>query len=188
MPILPQEPDIFPEDLLEKPSQLSQSTWSWWAIHTRPRREKELARRLRRWDLHHYLPLVPRRNRSPAGRVRTSYVPLFPSYMFFCGNEEQRYQILTTNCVAGCLKVPDSDQLVHDLLQIRRLIESDAPLTPEARISPGTRVRIKSGPFVGMEGTVIKRRERQRLLVVVGFLQQGASIDLEDVQVEQIDG
>ena len=34
-------------------------------------------------------------------------------------------------------------------------------------------MRIKSGPFVGMEGTVIKRRGRQRLLVVVGFLQQG---------------
>ena len=40
--------------------------------------------------------------------------------------------------------------------------------------------------MAGMEGTVIKRRGVDRLLVVVKFLQQGASVQLEDFQVEPI--
>ena len=79
-------------------------------------------------------------------------------------------------------------ELEHDLRQIRRLIQSDTPLTPEARIQPGTRVRIRSGSLAGMEGMVIKRRGVDRLLIMVKFLQQGASIQIEDFQVESLDG
>jgi hypothetical protein len=46
---------------------------------------------------------------------------------------------------------------------------------------------VKSGALLGLEGTVIKRRGTERLLVIVQFLQQGASVELEDYQVERID-
>jgi len=186
MPILPREPDVFPEDLL-------QETWpatadvQWWALHTLPRREKELARRLLRMEIPFYAPMVQRRTRSPQGRERCSFVPLFPGYVFMAGSQEQRQKSLTTHCIARCLQVPDHEQLISDLRQIRQLILSDAPLTPEARIEPGMRVRVRSGSLAGIEGTVIKRRGTQRLLVMVHFLQQGASVQLEDYQVEQID-
>ena len=42
--------------------------------------------------------------------------------------------------------------------------------------------------LAGLEGTVIRRRGAERLLVVVEFLQQGASVQLDDFQVERIDG
>ena len=69
-----------------------------------------------------------------------------------------------------------------------QLISSDAPLTPESRIEAGMRIRVRSGSLAGLEGVVIKRRGMQRLLVIVHFLQQGASVQLEDYQVERIDG
>jgi hypothetical protein len=47
-------------------------------------------------------------------------------------------------------------------------------------------VRIRTGPLAGMEGVVVKRRGGDRLLVVVKFLQQGASIQIEDFQVEPL--
>ena len=84
------------------------------------------------------------------------------------------------------LPVPDTEQLVHDLRQIRKLIATDAPLTPESRISPGARVRIKSGSMAGLEGVVVKRQGRDWLMVSVTFLQQGASVKLEDYQLEEI--
>lgn len=186
MPILPQEPDIYPESLFSIDAR-ADDLHKWWALYTLPRREKDLMRRLRRMAVPFYGPMIKRRNRSTGGRIRTSHVPLFPGYVFVHGVEEQRYQILTTNCVSRCLEVPDWEELVHDLRQIRQLIVSDAPLTPEALIESGMRVRIRSGPLMGLEGTVIRRRGAQRLLVVVHFLQQGASVELEDYQVERID-
>jgi transcriptional antiterminator RfaH len=186
MPILPYEPDIYPTDLFASSPVAEGPSGQWWALYTLPRREKELMRRLRQLEVAHYSPLIKRRTRSPSGRGRVSHVPLFPSYVFLLGGLEQRYQALATNCVSRCLPVVDEGGLVHDLRQIQRLIEADAPLTPESRLQPGMRVRIRSGALVGLEGCVIKRRGSSRLLVAVEFLQRGASIQLEDYEVEQI--
>jgi|YNPMSStandDraft_1061717.scaffolds.fasta_scaffold07117_2 transcription antitermination factor NusG len=187
MPILPREPDCFPEDLLE-PTRLSErGDTRWWAFYTLPRREKELVRRLRRMGLWHYCPLICRRYRSAAGRARSVWTPLFPGYVFLFGTEMDRYQAMTTRCVSRCLEVPDEEELVHDLRQIWRVIQSGVSLTPEARLEPGDRVRIRSGPLVGLEGVVIRRRGQDRLLVAVHFLQKGASIEIADFQVERLD-
>ncbi len=59
-------------------------------------------------------------------------------------------------------------------------------MTQESRIEPGTPVRIRSGAMAGLEGVVIKRRGVDRLLVVVKFLQQGASVNWKTFQVEPI--
>ncbi|HEY2147169.1 MAG TPA: transcription termination/antitermination NusG family protein [Pirellulales bacterium] len=184
MPILAKEADLFPEHLLDDPAHESGSPW--WALYTLPRREKDLMRRLRVMQIGFYSPLVERRNKSPAGRVRKSYVPLFPGYVFMRGDEEARHRALTTNCVSKTLAVADAEILSADLRQIRRLILSNVPLTPEARIQPGTPVRVRGGPLAGVEGVVVRRQNKERLLVAVRFLQQGASLLLEDFQVEEI--
>ena len=186
MPILPREPDMHPADLLSRFDAPGATDGKWWAMYTMARREKELMRRLRGLDVPYYAPLIHRRTRSPGGRVRESYVPLFPSYVFIFGGDQQRQQALATNCISRSLIVPNAARLVHDLRQVQRLIELDAPLTVEARIEPGRRVRVRSGPMEGLEGTVTKRRGKDWLVVAVEFLQQGASVLLEDFQVEPL--
>jgi len=185
MPLLTLEPDVYPVDLLDR-SELASGN-SWWVLYTMARREKELMRRLGAAGIGFYGPLVKHRKRSPAGRVRTSYLPLFAGYVFLCGDEDGRRGALATNCVSRCLAVSDGRRLVEDLRQIRRLIEANVPLTPEARLEPGQRIRVCSGSLTGLEGTVIKRHGQQRLLVAVEFLQQGASVQIDDCGVERID-
>ena len=185
MPILPAEPDIFPEQLLNE--DFAQEPGPWWAVYTLSRKEKELMRRLRKLDIPHYSPLVKKKARSPSGRVRVSHVPLFPGYVFFRGDEAARYRVLTTNCVSQCLAVPDAAALVVDLRQIRRILQSELPVLAESRLEAGARVRIRSGPLMGLEGVVIKRHGQDRLLVAISFLQKGASVLIEDFVVEPID-
>jgi transcriptional antiterminator RfaH len=187
MPILPKEPEIYPEELLDWPLLADSEGSQWWVIYTLARREKDLMRRLRTLKVPFYCPLTERKTRTPRGRKRVSYVPLFPGYVFLCGREEQRYTALTTNCISKVLPVADPLPLVNDLRQIRQLIDSDAPLMPEARLQRGMRVRIRSGPLMGVEGVVVRRRGRDRLLVAVEFLQRGASVSLEDFEVEAVD-
>jgi transcriptional antiterminator RfaH len=114
-------------------------------------------------------------------------VPLFSGYVFVYGEEGERNLAMTTNCVSRWLSVPDREKLTQDLRQIQRLIASSAPLTPEARLLPGMRVRVRSGLLAGIEGDIVSRQGQARLVVAVNFLRQGASLLLEDCQVERVE-
>ena len=192
MPILPRQRDVFPAGLLDggefdpfgKAAAAEDARWI--AFYTLARREKDLMRKLEAAHVPFYAPLIPRRLHTAGGRVRHSYVPLFPGYVFAPVDDEQRRDALATNTVARWLPIPDEELLVSDLRAIKRLIDSEHPLTPEARIEPGQFVRVKSGPLRGVEGIVLKRRGEQRLMVAVRFLNQGASIELEDIDLERI--
>jgi len=72
------------------------------------------------------------------------------------------------------------------LAELRQLITLNVPLTLEARLAPGRRVRVRSGPLAGLEGTVLMRQGKTRLVVGVNFLQQGASVEIHDYMVELI--
>jgi transcription antitermination factor NusG len=93
---------------------------------------------------------------------------------------------LATNTIARWIPVGEPRMLVDDLRAIKLLVDTERPLSPEARLEPGQPVRVRSGPLAGLEGTVIQRRGTERLLVAVRFLNQGASIELEDVDLERL--
>ncbi len=179
-----QTPDSYPEQLLEellpKPPERQ-----WWALHTKPRQEKCLARELFVQCIPYYLPLVKCTNCYHGRRV-SSYKPLFTSYLFLFGTEQERVEALKTNRVVQNLRVHDHELLVRNLKHLKQLIRSGAPLTVENRLTSGNRVRIKSGSMAGLEGVVLKRHGETRLLVSVDFLQKGASVAIDDFQVESI--
>jgi transcription antitermination factor NusG len=188
MPILPRQRDIFPEGLLDEHAAIPATSplAHWVAFYTLARREKDLARKLEAAGIPFFAPLIRRRLHSAGGRTRSSYVPLFPGYVFSLVDDDQRRAALATNTVSRWLSIPDERMLVSDLRSIKRLIDTDKPLTPEARIEPGQPVRVRSGPLQGLEGIVVKRRGEERLLVAVRMLNQGASIELEDVDLERL--
>lgn len=183
MPILQKEPDLFPEDLLLSDTATDRD---WYLIYTLSRREKDLMRRLRTSEIPHYGPMVERRTKSPAGRLRTSYVPLFPGYLFVCGTEEQRYQTVATGCISKCLPVSDTEELVRDLRQIRVLEEHGADLQQELRPRVGQLARIVRGPLADrhLMGTISELNSQHRLTIIVNFLQQGASIVVDETDLE----
>ncbi|SRR6056297_164342 len=182
MPLLQQESDIFPADLLSTVADEA----PWWAIYTRSRQEKSLMRQLRTHEVPHYGPIIERRYRSPAGRMRSSFMPLFTNYVFLQGDEEARHQAVCTGCVSRCVNVDDVEALVKDLRQVHSLIQTGQPLSPEARIEAGDLVRIKSGQFAGFEGRVMRREHDVRLVVDVRFMNQGVSVALDDCLMEVV--
>jgi transcriptional antiterminator RfaH len=184
MPILEQEPCLFPEDLL-RAEQAAECDRKWWAIYTKARQEKALARQLHAQQIPFYLPLIPK-DSLIRGRRKRSWSPLFLGYIFLYGTEEERVTSLTTNRISRILPVIDQDQLRRDLFHVNELIERDAPLTPERRLSTGNHVRIKNGSLAGLEGVVIKRHGQSRLLVAVNYLQQGVSVQIDDFLVEAV--
>lgn len=183
MPILPAEPDCHPQDLLDHDDVIEQG---WWLIYTKSRQEKLLMRHLRQLNLPHYAPQIANRRRSPAGRIRVTYAPLFSNYVFLCGSDETRYLAVCTGAVQKFTPIVDVPEFIADLRQVRDLIRLGVPLTLESRLEAGQPVRVKSGPFAGYEGTVIRREQETRLLVCVRFMEQGVSVKLEDCQLESL--
>jgi len=184
MPILAAETSVYPANLLDD-FTIQSSDRRWWAVYTRSRMEKSLARQLLAMDVPYYLPLIPKTMRI-CGRAVKSLLPLFGGYLFVYGTEEERIQTFATNRVSQIWSTPRVEQMTQDLQSVRALIESGVPLTPEGRLQPGQRVRVKSGLLMGLEGVVVSRRGEDRLLVAVHFLQQGVSVQINDYQVEAI--
>ena len=107
--------------------------------------------------------------------------------MFLFAAEEERVRCLATNRISRVLTVEQPQQLIFDLRQFRQLIATNAPLTIEARLAPGRKVRVRQGAFAGLEGTVLKRRGETRLLVAINFLQKGASVEIDDFLLEPLE-
>ena len=179
MPILSLEPMLWPESLFDAPQD-----GQWWVLHVKPRAEKALARKCFTRQARFFLP-QSRQPRGP-GRLKDSYAPLFPGYVFLFGGAEDRVVALQTNLVVKVLSVPDQHELFEDLRRIHRVIESDLAILPEERLQPGMPVSIIDGPLAGLQGTVIRRKNKMTLMLKVSFLQQGASVEIESWMVEPI--
>jgi transcription antitermination factor NusG len=188
MPLLKPEQDIWPLNLLDIPDPAAPvlDNQPWWALYTMARFEKKLMRQLLEIQVPFFGPTIPRRYRSPQGRIRTSVEPLFSNYVFIKGDEIARYNAVCTGSVSRWMAVPDPTQLVEDLRQIRNLILTDAPMSPELRLEPGQKIRVKTGVFKGFEGTIIRRENEIRLLISVRYMGRGASVALDDCQLEAI--
>jgi hypothetical protein len=152
----------------------------WWVGHTKPRCEKAFA-----WDLHdsgiaYFLPMIER-VRMSGGRKRRVMMPLFPSYVFFCGSDEDRYAALLTDRLCQTIEVKNSDQLVAELDYFDRALASDATFDPYPYAVVGQRCRVTAGPFEGIVGTVIRRDgvANPRLVLQVSLLGQGAAMEID---------
>jgi hypothetical protein len=184
MPTLSLEPMIWPESLLDAHTDEHRGG-QWWVLHVKPRSEKALARKCLRRQVSFYLPQYCNPHRGP-GRGKGSYLPLFTGYLFFFGGESDRLMALETNLIVKALAVPNQREFAEDLRRIHHVLESGLPVFPEQRLQPGTVVAIVEGPLAGLEGTVIRRKNKLTLTLKVSFLQQGASVELESWMVEPI--
>ncbi len=185
MPILQAETSVHPPSLLEELPVAQRTGRRWWAVYTKARQEKALARQLLQMDIPFYLPLVPKDNVIRGRRVQ-SFIPLFGGYLFLFGDEEERVTTLTTNRISTILSIKDQERVIRDLRSIRCLIAANAPLTIERRLAKGDAVRVRTGPFAGAEGIVEQRRAGRHLIVTINALQQQVSVELDDCRLDRI--
>ena len=159
---------------------------NWWVAHTKARNEKALAWQLKNKDISYFLPMSWKVSQNRGRKIR-SLLPLFSGYLFFCGNEEDRLDVLRTNRVAGLIEVKDQERIVADLTPIETAIISDEVLRPELSIEEGQRCRVLAGPLVGTEGIVIKTHNKYRLILQVEMLGQATSVDIDAEMLEIIE-
>ncbi len=186
MPILAAQIDTLPGDLLDEGYQQGNADSAWWVLQLRPRTEKKLMSRLTRQGVRFHCPLFEKQYRSPAGRSRTSYLPVFNGYVFLFGGWDDRHFAYRTDYVARDQQVTRRDEFLRDLRQIRGALKSGVPLLQEPRLEEGQKVLVRSGPFMGYRGTVIRRQGETRLVLTVDFIEQGISMTIDESQLEPL--
>jgi transcription antitermination factor NusG len=185
MPILSAEPTHFPEGLLTDPDIFDARPGRWWAVYTRSKAEKALARHLQSRSVAHYLPLQ-RNTWRKEGRTFTSFLPLFPGYVFLRGDEEDRVTALESNLISRILEVPDQERLFSDLRRVDRVLGADVEVGRSDVLAVGQPVDIVAGPFEGLRGVLLRRGNQMRLVVEVAFLRQAVSVEVEGWMVEPV--
>lgn len=184
MPILPAEPAIYPDDVLDAPVATTARA-EWRVLHTKPRQEKGLARDLLAREVPFFLPTVRRPHRS-AGRIRVAEVPLFDGYVFLRADRDQYLDALDSGRVVRALAVPDQAGLVADLRRLRALIGLGGTVERERDLRAGQLVEITAGPLAGLRGTVVRAASGAKFVVAVDFIGEGASVICEGMTLRPL--
>ena len=158
----------------------------WWVVHTKSRNEKALAQDLICKDISYFLPMSWKIRRR-IGRTTRSLLPLFSGYLFFCGEENQRIELLRTNRVANLIEVKDQQKIVKELLQIEQALRAGAPLVLHKYLKAGQLCRVIAGPLADLQGIIAKTKSATRLVLRIDMLGQAASVEIDTDMIEIID-
>lgn len=157
----------------------------WRVAHTKSRFEKAFAWDLIEQGISYFLPLV-KKTRMSAGRKRTALLPLFPSYVFFCGDGGSRLAALNTGRLCRVIEVADQKTLTSELSNLEVALCADANVD-RCRIPIGRWCRVIAGPMAGLKGVVIHNRKRTRLVLEVSILGQGVSLEVDNELLEPLE-
>lgn len=158
----------------------------WWVAHTKSRNEKALAHDLMARNVSYFLPMTWKVRRQ-SHRTIKSLLPLFTGYLFFCGDENGRIELLKTNRVASLIEVKDQASLVDELVGFERALRAGAPLIPHKYIAKGQWCRVIAGPLLGLEGIVVQTKSDTRLVLQIDLLGQAASVEIDMDMIEPVE-
>jgi len=121
------------------------------------------------------------------GRLVERETALFPSYLFCRFAAPVNGSILTTPHVRSfvcCGRVPlavDADEV-----RMLQMAVAESSVEPHPFIRVGQRARVTSGALTGLEGIVVRVRNRFRLVMSITLLQRAAAIEIDSVAVSPI--
>jgi len=158
----------------------------WYVAYTVPRHEKSIADHLTQQDVETYLPLyssVRKWNR----RYAEVALPLFPGYVFVKMSITDKVRVLAHPGVirligfdGNAVAIPDGE--VERLKSLLATWKAD----PYPFLTIGRLVRIKSGPFVNLEGRVIRRKGKMRLIVSFESIQRAFSLEINAAEAQLV--
>ena len=156
----------------------------WYVAYTLPRHEKVVADRLLDQDVETYLPLHSSVRDWNHRRVEVE-LPLFPGYVFVKMIITNRVRVLAQPGVIRLVSFNGSATALPDG-EVERLRSSLAvwKAEPYPFLAAGKQVRIKSGPFAGMVGRIIRRKGRMRLIVSLDFIQRAIQLEMDVAEAQ----
>ena len=136
--------------------------------------------------LTHYLPLRSETKVYQRRRV-TVEKPVFPGYFFTSFDADGRVCLLKTNNIVRILTPTDRRRFLHELAQIRKALTVDPTLGTCEALKKGRRVRIRGGPFMGVEGVISHSSGATKVRLNVDMVGRAVAVDVDREYLDIVD-
>lgn len=162
----------------------------WYALHTKPHKERQAAEHLRRHDVPVYLPLIRVNPVNPrASRERA----FFPGYLFASMdlNAVGIGRLQWTPGLRGVVQFGGQPASVpgHVIRELERRVDHirEAGGLVLAGLRPGDPVRITSGPFAGYDAVFdLRLKDSERVRVLLTMLQRRVKLELHVGEIRKL--
>jgi transcription termination/antitermination protein NusG len=157
---------------------------AWYAIWTRSRHEQVVRDQLDRKGVEAFLPTIIRWSRWKDRKKKIDW-PLFPGYCFARFDPADRLPVLTC---AGVVSIVSFNSEIapipeHEIVGIRRLVESGLQYDPCPLIREGMMVEVIGGPLKGVIGRLVRKGAHARLVLAVDLIGQAVSVEVDAADV-----
>jgi transcription antitermination factor NusG len=154
---------------------------NWHVIYTRSRAEKKVLAELDKQGIESFLPLQ-KKLRQWKDRKKWVETPLISGYCFVNIDRKEYDRVLQTDNVVcyvtfeGKAAVVPSTQ-VEDLKKMTRQSDFEVNVSQD-NYKPGQKVEIVYGPMVGMQGELVKCRNRERFILRIEQINTAFSVEV----------
>jgi transcription antitermination factor NusG len=160
------------------------SSANWYALYTAPRHEKFVADQINRQGVDCFLPLY-RSVRRWKDRRKELAVVLFPGYVFVQMALKNRLRVLQ---LPGAVRLVGFNgqpaALPDEEIENLRTRLSSGNIEPHPYLSVGRRVRVRSGPLQGLEGIIVRTKERCRIVLSIHLIMRSVAVEVDSSDVE----
>jgi transcription antitermination factor NusG len=156
-------------------------TPQWYALYVRSRYEKKVARELERKNIEQFLPLIEEVH-VWSDRKKKVMEPLFRGYLFVKTDLRERETILMTNGVVRFVGINNKPSRIPELHidWLRRVTGEPLNIRRERYLEVGERVKVISGPLLGVEGIVVRKQGVSCVVVSVAAIAQSVSVQIDE--------
>lgn len=160
----------------------------WLVLRTRSRHESVVEEVLQQKQIVAFLPRQ-RLVRSWRGHRRSVEMPLFPGYLFVRPRMDQYEGMRYIRGSCGLVMATEGRPAVlpdKDLKAVQMLVDSDAPFTVDVPMAAGTRVKIVTGPLMGVEGELVREKNQDMLIINVDIVGSSVRVEVDRDCVEPV--
>jgi transcription antitermination factor NusG len=161
----------------------------WYAVRTRSRHEKLVARQLESQGIESFLPVVTQ-TRNWSDRRKQVETPLFSGYTFLrvIHSSDDRVRVLRTQGVVSFVGVHGTGTPIpdHQIEDIKTLVSSRIPYEERPFLHIGQRVRVRGGALDGIQGILVAENGDHSLVISVEPIQRSLCVRVAGYEVEAV--
>jgi len=72
----------------------------------------------------------------------------------------------------------------EEIEELKNRLSGSARIAPHPYLRAGRKVRVRSGPFEGLEGILLRRKDGCRLIFSVDLIQRSLAVELDEADLE----
>jgi len=167
--------------LLMRPPATISDQLRWYAVYTRSRHEKRIKEQLDSQSLESFLPLYEAVHRWKDRRVLVR-LPVFPGYLFVrMVLPEHRKPVVTVPGVVNLVGRPGCPTAIedHEIEALRLCSARGQSMMPHPYLTVGRLVRVSHGPLADMEGILVRRKGKSRLILSVNLIARAVAVEVD---------